>query len=108
MRRFAFAPLRRPPPPLAKKFSVSVPFWKSKNVFGHTTIFPKYEKKFSETPKNFPNISNFYPKLKHFSRNPRIIEANPITRRLLILKVSLKLLMLRQPLKLKTSAPTST
>jgi hypothetical protein len=31
MRRFAFAPLRRPPPPpFAKKFSVSIPFWESK------------------------------------------------------------------------------
>jgi hypothetical protein len=30
-----------PPPPPVAKFSVSVPFWESKNFSGHTTIFPK-------------------------------------------------------------------
>jgi hypothetical protein len=59
---------RRPPapPPSPKKFSVSVPFSESKNVFGHTPIFPKDEKIFPETPKNFQDIWYFSPKLKHF------------------------------------------
>jgi hypothetical protein len=43
-------------PPVAKKFSVSVPFWESKKFSGHTPIFPKYEKIFPETRKNFPDI----------------------------------------------------
>jgi hypothetical protein len=36
-----------------KKFSVSVPFWESKNFSGHTPIFPKDEKFFTETPTMF-------------------------------------------------------
>jgi hypothetical protein len=34
-------------------FSASVPFWESKNFSGHTTIFPKDEKFFPETPTMF-------------------------------------------------------
>jgi hypothetical protein len=36
------------PPPVAKKFSVSVPFWESKNFSVHNPIFPKYEKNFPQ------------------------------------------------------------
>jgi hypothetical protein len=41
------------PPPSPKKFSVSVPFWESKNFSGHTPIFPKDKKFFPETPTMF-------------------------------------------------------
>ena len=44
---------RPPPPPSPKKFSINVPFWESKDFSGNTTIFPKDEKKFSETPTMF-------------------------------------------------------
>jgi hypothetical protein len=43
----------RRPPPVAKKFSVSVPFWVSKIFSGRTQIFPKDEKNFPETPTMF-------------------------------------------------------
>ena len=44
-----------PPPPSRrqKKFSVSVSFWESKIFSEHTTIFPKDEKFFPETPTMF-------------------------------------------------------
>ena len=64
------------PPPVAKKISVSVPFWESKKFSGHTPISPKYDKIFPETPKNVPDIFYFSPKLKHFSRNPRNVLSN--------------------------------
>jgi hypothetical protein len=64
-----FGDFPHPPPPVAKKFSIGVPFWESKNFSGHTPIFPKYENIFPETPKNFQDIWYFSPKLKHFSGN---------------------------------------
>jgi hypothetical protein len=42
-----------PPPRRQKTFSVSVPFWESKNFSRHTTIFPKDENFFPETPTMF-------------------------------------------------------
>ena len=51
-----------PPTPVVKKISVSVPFWGSKNVSGHTTVFPKYEKIF-RIYGIFPRNLNIFPEI---------------------------------------------
>jgi hypothetical protein len=66
-----------PPPPSPKQFSVSVPFWESKNFSAHTPIFPKHEKNFPEKPKNFPDILYFSPKLKHFDNISKSLSEIP-------------------------------